>query len=190
MTPFIHYRRMFASAVDRFPSFPLGLLLCLPWIGVSCSSSSHGIKGVPANLPSVAIHGSSATPPHNMSHDEYPFDANGNYMTNWVADAERRAGRGAAMDYDSWRSSHGGASSSSRTRSSSSSGTRKTTSNSSSRSPSSKSKSSSGTRYTIKKGDTLSGIARKYGTTVSKIKAANGMKSDFIREGRTLTIPR
>jgi LysM repeat protein len=36
----------------------------------------------------------------------------------------------------------------------------------------------------------LSGIARRYGTTVSKIKAANGLKSDMIRDGKTLRIPR
>ena len=42
----------------------------------------------------------------------------------------------------------------------------------------------------IKKGDTLSAIARKHGTTVSKLKAANGMSSDSIREGKSLKIPK
>ena len=51
-------------------------------------------------------------------------------------------------------------------------------------------KSGSGGSYTIKKGDTLGAIAAKHGTTVSKLKAANGMSSDFIREGKSLKIPK
>ena len=49
----------------------------------------------------------------------------------------------------------------------------------------------SGTRtikYRIRKGDTLSHIARKYHVTVSKLKQWNHLKSDLIREGKTLTI--
>jgi LysM repeat protein len=43
--------------------------------------------------------------------------------------------------------------------------------------------------YKVKQGDTLSGIAQKYGTTVAKIKAKNGLKSDMIKIGQTLKIP-
>lgn len=50
-------------------------------------------------------------------------------------------------------------------------------------------KSSSGSRYTIVKGDTLYGIARKKSTTVAKLKSANGLKSDLIRPGQVLKIP-
>lgn len=50
-------------------------------------------------------------------------------------------------------------------------------------------KKSSGSRYTVGKGDTLYGIARKKGTTVAKIKAANGMSGDLIRPGQSLKIP-
>lgn len=46
------------------------------------------------------------------------------------------------------------------------------------------------TRVTIKKGDTLSGLARRYGTTVGAIKRANGMSGDMIRAGKTLVIPK
>lgn len=49
--------------------------------------------------------------------------------------------------------------------------------------------SSSSKRYTVKKGDGLYGIARKYGTTVSKLKSANGLSSDLIRIGQVLKIP-
>lgn len=45
--------------------------------------------------------------------------------------------------------------------------------------------------YTIKKGDTLSGIAKKYGTTVKKLAALNGIKDpDKIYAGKKLKIPK
>lgn len=44
-------------------------------------------------------------------------------------------------------------------------------------------------KYTVRSGDTLSGIARKYNTTVSKIKSANHLKSDMIKVGQVLVIP-
>ena len=47
-----------------------------------------------------------------------------------------------------------------------------------------------GGSYTIKQGDSLSAIAKRNGTTVAKLKAANGLKSDLIRAGKTLKIPR
>lgn len=59
-----------------------------------------------------------------------------------------------------------------------------------------KSKSKSGgstatkTTHKVKNGETLSLIARKYGTTVSKIKKANGLSSDKIRAGQTIKIPK
>lgn len=44
--------------------------------------------------------------------------------------------------------------------------------------------------HTVKSGDTLWGISRKYNTSVKGIKDANGLKSDLIRVGQTLRIPR
>jgi len=44
--------------------------------------------------------------------------------------------------------------------------------------------------YKVKLGDTLSGIAVNQRTTVAKIKKANGLRSDFIREGQILKIPK
>ena len=43
--------------------------------------------------------------------------------------------------------------------------------------------------YKVKSGDSLSTIAAKYHTTVSKIKKANGLRSDLIRIGQVLKIP-
>lgn len=43
--------------------------------------------------------------------------------------------------------------------------------------------------HTVSKGETLYGLARKYGSTVAKIKSANGLSSDMIRIGQRLKIP-
>lgn len=43
--------------------------------------------------------------------------------------------------------------------------------------------------HKVKKGETLSAIASKYGVTVAAIKTANNLKSDAIRAGQTLKIP-
>jgi LysM repeat protein len=45
------------------------------------------------------------------------------------------------------------------------------------------------TTYKVRSGDTLSGIATRFQTTVKKIKAANGLTSNAIRPGQVLTIP-
>ena len=44
------------------------------------------------------------------------------------------------------------------------------------------------TYYKIKEGDTLGGIAKKFRVSVKQLKAWNGLKSDMIREGKTLKI--
>jgi len=49
--------------------------------------------------------------------------------------------------------------------------------------------SSASTTHTVVKGDTLGGIARKYGVTSAAIKQANGMTSDTVVLGKQLTIP-
>jgi LysM repeat protein len=50
--------------------------------------------------------------------------------------------------------------------------------------------SSGTTTYTVQRGDTLYSIARRYGTTVEAIAAANGIANPSrIRVGQTLTIP-
>jgi nucleoid-associated protein YgaU len=80
--------------------------------------------------------------------------------------------------------------------SSSSSSTPKKTVSSSNKPKSSSSKSKSTAKkktstpssHTVVKGDTLYGLALKNKTTVAKIKAANGLKSDLIRPGQKLKL--
>ncbi len=48
---------------------------------------------------------------------------------------------------------------------------------------------SSSSQYRVKNGDTLGGIAARYGTSVSSIQKANGIKGSTIRTGQVLTIP-
>jgi LysM repeat protein len=46
------------------------------------------------------------------------------------------------------------------------------------------------TKYVIKRGDTLSGIARKHHTTVVKVRNANGLKkNELIKIGQVLKVP-
>ena len=44
-------------------------------------------------------------------------------------------------------------------------------------------------RYTVKRGDTLSAIARRHNTTVAGLRRANGISGDLIHPGQTLRIP-
>lgn len=47
----------------------------------------------------------------------------------------------------------------------------------------------SGLRYSVKKGDNLIGIARKFGTTPEELKTANNLRSSRIKAGQFLQIP-
>ncbi len=48
---------------------------------------------------------------------------------------------------------------------------------------------SSGGTYTVRKGDTLSGIAQAFGTSVNALRFENGIEGDLIRIGQVLVIP-
>ena len=58
----------------------------------------------------------------------------------------------------------------------------------STRTASSSSRSSAPSTYTVRSGDSLGSIANRYGTTVSSIKARNGLKSDVIHPGQKLRL--
>jgi hypothetical protein len=47
----------------------------------------------------------------------------------------------------------------------------------------------SGSVYVVQMGDTLYGIAQRFGTTVASLMAANGLTSSTIIAGTTLRIP-
>ena len=46
-----------------------------------------------------------------------------------------------------------------------------------------------GREYTVKPGDTLVGIARRYDVSLDSLRNANGLNSDLLPVGRTLLIP-
>ena len=46
------------------------------------------------------------------------------------------------------------------------------------------------TRHTVRKGDSLYAIAKRYGTSVGAIQKANRIKGTVIRPGQSLVIPR
>lgn len=56
-------------------------------------------------------------------------------------------------------------------------------------SPSNSSGGGGGGSVTVQSGDNLTKIARRNNTTVSALKSANGLTSDFIRAGQTLRLP-
>ncbi|HRX52960.1 MAG TPA: LysM peptidoglycan-binding domain-containing protein [Verrucomicrobiales bacterium] len=120
-----------------------------------------------------------ATIPSNMPRGDYPFDDQGRYRTDWVGGGRSKK--------------------SSRT---SSSTTRKPTSVASNQTspprPTSQAPVAAtpkpapkpATRYhTVVKGDTLSGLSRKYGVTIAELKKTNGLSSDLIKLGQSLRIP-
>ena len=171
-------------------------LLALACVLSSCKAPAPKIDGIPGNLPSIPLYGQARTPAHHMRPADYPFDANGNYVTSWAAQGGEAAG---PSDYKSQRRvvesapPRRSSSSSSSGRSSYTTPKKVTsappTKKSSSSSSSSKKSSGGGTKHVVKGSDTLYGLAKRYGTTVAKIKAANGLSSDVLKNGRTLTIP-
>jgi hypothetical protein len=175
------------------------IVAVVPLLLDSCSSTAN-FEGIPEKLPVIALNGTSATPPHTMQSFEYPFDSQGNYVSDWAAEGERRSGRPAAYTSDDerkWSGSHAGKVIASRKSTSKTSAKKKSSSKDddppakkkttvkSSTTPAKKSSS-----YTVKSSDTLYGIARKMGISVERLKKANGLKSDKIRPGASLTIPK
>ena len=128
----------------------------------STNSSSTKVRYYDwSGLDAQLPYGTNSTPSHNLPRYEYPFDSKGRYVSSWAAEGERRLGR-------------------------KSSASRATSRKRNARKPSS---SSNSKYHRIVSGDTLYGLARKYRTSVSAIKRANGMTSDVIFKGKTIKIP-
>jgi LysM repeat protein len=144
------------------------------------------------------------SPNTKLSKEEYPFDEDGNYREDWAA---RGAGTTGVKDKptdtalytqpsDSVPPSHPAYTPDPEpvrtTASTGSSTPRKTTSSSSSKpKPKPKPRPAAKPTYVkVKSGDTLYGLSKRYGVSVASIKAANGLKSDLIVDGRSLKIPK
>jgi len=185
----------------RFSTFIALAALSPSLLLVSCKSSSSK-KQKPMKMPNISVSSTAAPPKHSLSRGEYPFDARGNYVSSWAAEGEQRAGRSAVFgtDYSTWQSSHGSGrssppkkttpASSSRPTSSPAKKTTSSTSSTAAKKPAPSKSSSGSLSHTVRSGDTLYGLALRYKSTVAKIKAANGLKSDIIRPGQNLRIPR
>jgi LysM repeat protein len=170
-----------------------------------------------ANCRSTKADGSSSsgsgTPSHNMSRAEYPFDENGNYREDWVkgtndnavASADNRSvvdlttnnppspflGTTDERDNKPAVTSRSSGSSSSKKTSSSSSKKVASSSSSSKSKPKPKKPAPKSTTVLVKKGDSLYGLAKRYGTSVKAIQSANGMgSSTVLRDGKSIKIPR
>lgn len=111
-----------------------------------------------------------ATPPHSMSRHDYPFDADGRYVESWAAQGAVRYPGAMRSDPKPSRSSS------------------RLASKPSADKPTKAKKGT--TTVTVKKGDTLSGLSRRYNSSVSAIRRANALKSNMLRVGQRLVIPR
>lgn len=156
----------------------------------NCRSSRSGYSGA-----------DSSTPSHGMSQSEYPFDEYGNYREDWVKNgkpsyaSQYENADVVDLTKDNPRSPFAGTSEASddrpkQTKRSSSSSSRSKSTASKSK-PKPKKPAPKYTTITIKKGDTLYGLAKRYGTSVKAIQSANGMGgATALRDGRSLKIPR
>ncbi len=130
-----------------------------------------------------------------MSRKDYPFDEHGNYHEEWARGED--SGQVVDLTKDNPPSVFLGTtdprdSKPATTKSTASSKPRPKSVATSNAKPKvvSKPKPTS-TTITVKKGDTLYGLASRYKTSVKAIQAANGMGSSTnLRDGRSLKIPR
>ena len=178
--------------------FARGVLLMLPVWFASCSSTPK-IAGIPSKLPDIALSGPTATPTHQMASYEYPFDTGGNYVPDWAAEGERRAGRSPVAtsdDENRWSGSHGGRSSGvtkfTATKPKTVAGKSKAAADNDppkKKSGTSSGSKSKGPKYMVKKGDTVEKIASKLGVSVKALRAANDLKTDTILVNKKLKVP-
>ena len=131
--------------------------------------------------------GCTPPPPKIVSSDTSPgigpFDSRGNYREDWADDPSKWRRPSAPPPPIASTSNNSSSSSSSSSASSSSS------SSSSSTTPKPKPKPTV-TRHTVKRGDTLSHIAKRYGSSVSAIRRANGISGSLIYPGQKLVVPK
>ena len=126
----------------------------------------------------------------------FPFDDAGNYREDWVAKGQGATGVRDTPTSAAYTQEPDETPVRRTTASTGSPGVRKSTGNSS-RSTASRPKPkprpkpvSKPTYVKVKSGDTLYGLSRKHGVSIASIKAANGLKSDTIVDGKSLKIPK
>ncbi len=124
-----------------------------------------------------------------------PFDSNGNYVENWADDAPKRkfAWKKASKKKTTPKTSAPKSTAKKPTPKKTYTPTKKTTPRKTTKKSTARKitpKTKPPVIHTVKKGDTLYGLARKYGATVSAIQKANGIKGSNIGIGKRLTIPR
>ena len=141
-----------------------------------------------------------ATPPHNLSAAEYPFDDDGRYRKDWVANpktAKRTSSRRstptqtvAANTTPPPAYRPPASSPPAYTPPAYSPPPAPTPAPAPRPQPAPPKPAAPKARYhTVVKGDTLYSISRKFSVTVSQLKATNGLTSDTIRLGQTLRVP-
>jgi LysM repeat protein len=131
----------------------------------SCASTARNIPLGNWEKEAELVAGPTETPDHALPQTEYPFDAEGNYITAWAASGEHRFGTGPST----WAAAKPPKFSAS---------------------PAAEVAPKSSTRYhKVSASDTLWGLSRKYGTTVTAIQRANGLSDTTIRTGSTIKIP-
>ena len=131
-----------------------------------------------------------------MSRKDYPFDENGNYHEEWARGED--TGNVVDLTKDNPPSVFLGTTDSRDSAPPTKKSTASTKAKSRTVASASKSKPKvvskpkpTSTTITVRKGDTLYGLASRYKTTVKAIQGANGMGSSTnLRDGRSLKIPR
>lgn len=130
-----------------------------------------------------------------------PFDANGNYVEKWADNAPKRkyvwkrqpTKKSASSQQTAKKTAQKAASNSTNRSTARTTTPKKSTSSSTSKKTTARKitpKAKAPITYTVKKGDTLYALARKYGTSVTAIQRANNIKGSNISIGKRLIIPR
>jgi LysM repeat protein len=184
------------------------LLLGIAIVLASCRSPSQKLDLAPDMI---------ATPPHRLARTEYPFDTGGRYVDAWAAEGAGRFGR--HMNSDRTEDGRTGDEQPERrptppltpvvarppTRAIAADNrpdpsppatpvNRTATKPPAAKPPAAKPTAQKPpakkkTTHTVRRGDSLSSLSRRYGVSVQAIKKANNLKSDRIIDGRKLVIP-
>lgn len=137
-----------------------------------------------------------ATPPHNMSAYEYPFDDDGTYRKDWVtnksAQRERRRSSASAPTPTRTQAPPVMAQAPPQAYTPAPTPQQAYTPPPSRPAPAptpAPAPKPAARYHTVAKGDTLFSLSRRYSVSVGQIKATNGLTSDLIRIGQTLRLP-